>query len=127
MSVKLRGALAAIQRKVALNAFSVNEFPDSRPPTFQASERIVPSAPYADVIHKILEIRIATNYAHVKGDSGEAMRMTEDNAMRELCSFLYEDVIHDLQVIMRELGAGKRHSAMTLVSALTHRLAGPDY
>ena len=28
--------------------------------------------------------------------------MSEENAMRQICSFLYEDVIHDLRRIMTE-------------------------
>lgn len=121
---KLRGALAAIERKVAVATIEMDEFNESRPPTFEATRRILPNPTWDGIVRKVLEIRVATSYANVKGDDDEMHRLTEENAMRQLCSFLYEDVIHDLRVIMGELSSGKRRNAMHLVSDLMQRLTG---
>jgi hypothetical protein len=121
---KLKGALAAIERKVARATVEMDEFNESRPPTFEATRRIMPNPTWDGVVRKVLEIRVATSYANVKGDDDEVHRLTEENAMRQLCSFLYEDVLHDLHMIMSELGGGKRRNAMHLVSDLMQRLTG---
>jgi hypothetical protein len=120
---KLRGALGAIERRV-LRTASMNEFDEPARVGFDATKRIIPNPSWDGVVNKILEIRIATTYSNIKGDDDEAHRMSEENAMRQLCSFLYEDVIHDLRRIMSELADGKRRNSMTLVGQLMSRLTG---
>lgn len=124
---KLRGALGAIERRAMATRMELNEFNESPPQaSFEATKRILPNPSWDGVVRKILEIRVATSYANVKGDNDEAYRMSEDNAMRQLSSFLYEDVIHDLRMVMGELSAGKRHASMRLIADLMHRLTGGD-
>jgi hypothetical protein len=123
--VKLRGALGAIERRVAARRLEMNEFNESPPQAmFEATKEILPNTSWDGVVRKILEIRVATSYANVKGDNDEVHRMTEENAMRQLCSFLYEDVIHDLRIVMGELSAGKRNASMHLIGDLMRRLTG---
>jgi hypothetical protein len=120
---KLRGALGAIERRV-LRTAGMNEFDEPARVGFDATKRIVPNPSWDGVVRKILEIRVATTYSNVKGDDDEAYRLSEENAMRQLCSFLYEDVIHDLRRIMSELADGKRRNSMTLIGQLMSRLTG---
>ena len=121
--LKLRGALGAIERRV-LRTATMNEFDEPARVGFDATKRIVPNPTWDGVVQKILEIRIATTYSNVKGDDDEVHRMSEENAMRQLCLFLYEDVIHDLRRIMSELADGKRRNSMILVGELISRLTG---
>lgn len=125
---KLKGALAAIERRAQVGTHHFNEFEsDAQSANFRATRTLLPPA-YGgtDGMRTVLEIRIASAYTTFRGDNDLTIEHAEQNAMRLLCRCLYEDILDELMPIMKAVGDGKRSDALRLLDALYVRLNGSD-
>lgn len=124
---KLKGALAAIERRAQTGATLYNEFDSEKLIDFKATRTVLPQEYTGSMgMRTLLEIRIGSSYCVFRGDNDIVIEHAERNAMMAMCRCLYEDVLEDLMPIMRAVGDGKRGDALRLLDALYVRLNGRE-
>lgn len=123
--LELRGALAAVQKRIVSSGPVFNEFYDPAA-TFEASTTIVPNTQWDGPITTELRIELGARYTLFRRDEEAVRAIAHRNALQAMSHALYADVLQDLISAIKAVGGGKRDSAMQLLSDLHRRLSGGD-
>ena len=125
--IKLRGALANLEKRCHLSGNSLNEFGLESGTEFNATSEIQPPLMgYDESTRVLLSLRIGASYTYFRSDPPGTRKAVERTAMQALCRCLYQDVLDDLMIITRAVGNGKRRAAMVLLGDLYLRLSGSE-
>lgn len=114
------GALAMLKERVQRD-LRLNEFIEPSV-LFSLSESVQPSRQWDEGVKTIVELRIGASYTVFRTDKENGFVRQRENAYHAMASLLYQDVLRDLQLIIKTIGDGKRRDGLDLLSDLYKRL-----